>query len=111
MRSWILRAGEIWLSFLLLRVERGWEALSETKGEGRRKGKGVEGRRLRGKSVKGKREASLRERRVLEKLEESGNGGRGMERGSEAGASVARGRVGWGRERLENIVPPRDPED
>ena len=54
---------------------------------------------MRGKSVKErKREASLRERRVLEKLEESGNRVTGMERGSEAGASVARGRVGWGRE-------------
>ena len=43
----------------------------------------------------GKREASLRERRVLEKLEESGNGVGGERQGSEAGASVARGRVGW----------------
>ena len=50
---------------------------------------------MRGKSVKGIWEASLRERRVLEKLEESGNGGWGMERGSEAGGSGARGRVGW----------------
>ena len=110
MRSWILRAGEIWLSFLLLRVEKGWEALSETKGkeEGRVRGKGSAIER---KKRKGEGEASLRERRVLEELEESGNGVTGMERGSEAGASVARGRVGWGREGLENIISPRDPED
>lgn len=56
----------------------------------------VEGRRLRRKSVKEReREASLRAKRVLEKLEESGNGVGGERQGSEAGASVARGRVGW----------------
>ena len=48
------------------------------------------------KSVKEReREASLRERRILEKLEKSGNGGGGERLGNEAGASVARGRVGW----------------
>ena len=64
------------------------------------------------KSVKERKtEASLRARRVLEKLEKSGNGAKGERRGSEAGASVARGRVGWDGRGWENIVSPRDPED
>lgn len=72
----------------------------------------VEGRRLGEKSVKEReREASLRAKRVLEKLEKSGKGVRGERRGGEAGASVARGRVGWDGRRWKNIVSPRDPED
>ena len=70
-RSWILRAGEIWLSFLLLKVERGREALSET---GEKRGRSAIERKKRKGGIK---EASLREKRVLEKLEKSGNEGHG----------------------------------